>query len=624
MKEKATFACFLLIGLVLSQFTCLSLVGVKEGQAADATLSGAVTGSTVATVASIEGVRWQQKTFFAQSRYWVFFMNGTSEGIYDVGTACYSSSVDGVTWAAPEIIASDMTESSGENLQVTPASDGYVDVFARSINHTLAIFYKRGFPNSDGTITWLTSWQTAWQISQSNVDFYAIVDSNGYPWISWGYGQRLGSIYVYVTKDAFKNGTWQTSAGFPKQVATNSYTNDFMVPLSSGKVYVTYFTAPGLIYGKLWNGASFGNEETATTSQVIPQYPYAGESWSRSVTVDSLDDIYLLFLSAAQNLVFSERTMSSGWSPETVVETNAANYSSPSLSMPSGQSPRAYWVYNSTSIVFKDFVGGAWDSNPTFIVDEQDSIPTVAGPGDDYDGRLNSFTQTVGPNDCLLWIANTSTPDVYHVKFGLVAFSAPPYLQIAPDRVFEEGHRWAGTLFSETITANRLLSSMGVSNATAYLTYNSSVLALHDVIFDPLWLSTVYSNGTGELEIEAANPENAPSRDVIIANLTFVILPTSPGYYGSIVHLHDAALWNGTAEVTTSPSVDASVKVYLYLTDLNNDGVVDMKDIGLVARAFGSYPGSPGWNPVADVNGDNKIDMKDIGLVARHFGEQIL
>jgi len=58
-------------------------------------------------------------------------------------------------------------------------------------------------------------------------------------------------------------------------------------------------------------------------------------------------------------------------------------------------------------------------------------------------------------------------------------------------------------------------------------------------------------------------------------------------------------------------------------TDLNNDGKVDMKDVALVAYAFGSNPDHPRWNPVADINGDNKVDMKDIGTVAKDFGKTI-
>jgi hypothetical protein len=57
------------------------------------------------------------------------------------------------------------------------------------------------------------------------------------------------------------------------------------------------------------------------------------------------------------------------------------------------------------------------------------------------------------------------------------------------------------------------------------------------------------------------------------------------------------------------------------------DGKVDVRDVSRVAKAFGSYPGSPTWNPVADITGptylvpDGKVDVRDVSLVARHFGE---
>lgn len=69
--------------------------------------------------------------------------------------------------------------------------------------------------------------------------------------------------------------------------------------------------------------------------------------------------------------------------------------------------------------------------------------------------------------------------------------------------------------------------------------------------------------------------------------------------------------------------------------DVNGDGVVNMKDIAIIARAFGShaanhdYPGEPAssnWNPAADISGslpyvpDGIVNMKDIAVCAREFG----
>jgi hypothetical protein len=55
--------------------------------------------------------------------------------------------------------------------------------------------------------------------------------------------------------------------------------------------------------------------------------------------------------------------------------------------------------------------------------------------------------------------------------------------------------------------------------------------------------------------------------------------------------------------------------------DINMDGKVDMKDISILCKAFGSFPNHPRWNPIADENEDNKIDLFDIALTCRNFGK---
>jgi len=51
------------------------------------------------------------------------------------------------------------------------------------------------------------------------------------------------------------------------------------------------------------------------------------------------------------------------------------------------------------------------------------------------------------------------------------------------------------------------------------------------------------------------------------------------------------------------------------------DGKVNMRDIGAIARCFGTQAGDPDYNANYDIVYDGKIDMRDIGLAARHFGE---
>lgn len=56
--------------------------------------------------------------------------------------------------------------------------------------------------------------------------------------------------------------------------------------------------------------------------------------------------------------------------------------------------------------------------------------------------------------------------------------------------------------------------------------------------------------------------------------------------------------------------------------DLNQDGITDMKDLSIVAKAFLSVPGAPNWNQSADLNTDAIVNLKDVAIVAVHFLER--
>jgi hypothetical protein len=59
----------------------------------------------------------------------------------------------------------------------------------------------------------------------------------------------------------------------------------------------------------------------------------------------------------------------------------------------------------------------------------------------------------------------------------------------------------------------------------------------------------------------------------------------------------------------------------LLVGDLNGDGKVDMTDVGIMIRAFGSKCGEPRYNPNADLNFDGKINLKDVALLLKFFGK---
>jgi len=46
-----------------------------------------------------------------------------------------------------------------------------------------------------------------------------------------------------------------------------------------------------------------------------------------------------------------------------------------------------------------------------------------------------------------------------------------------------------------------------------------------------------------------------------------------------------------------------------------------MRDLAVLARAFGSYPGASNWNPKADLNQDGVVNMRDAAILLDNFGD---
>jgi parallel beta-helix repeat protein len=76
----------------------------------------------------------------------------------------------------------------------------------------------------------------------------------------------------------------------------------------------------------------------------------------------------------------------------------------------------------------------------------------------------------------------------------------------------------------------------------------------------------------------------------------------------------------GEIDTTDNELIDGWVYVGL-VGDVNVDGIVDIEDIYLIALAYGTMPGQPGYNPNLDINSDDIIDIADIYIAALHYGE---
>lgn len=57
--------------------------------------------------------------------------------------------------------------------------------------------------------------------------------------------------------------------------------------------------------------------------------------------------------------------------------------------------------------------------------------------------------------------------------------------------------------------------------------------------------------------------------------------------------------------------------------DINGDGKVDMRDVGIVVKAFGIKPGETKWTANGDLDENGVIDMRDIAVPAKEFGKSV-
>jgi len=83
-----------------------------------------------------------------------------------------------------------------------------------------------------------------------------------------------------------------------------------------------------------------------------------------------------------------------------------------------------------------------------------------------------------------------------------------------------------------------------------------------------------------------------------------------------------AYAWPVPSETSTGDNTFVYGVVTVVLAgDLNDDGIVDYRDINRVARMFGKTPSDPQWDPNSDIIEDGIIDYRDINIVCRNYGK---
>ena len=76
-----------------------------------------------------------------------------------------------------------------------------------------------------------------------------------------------------------------------------------------------------------------------------------------------------------------------------------------------------------------------------------------------------------------------------------------------------------------------------------------------------------------------------------------------------------------TLKVWDTPIKDIRFTHTYLSVDINGDGIVNIYDLAIAAKAYGFVIGDPEYNPEADLNQDGRVDVRDLIVICRHWGE---
>ena len=177
---------------------------------------------------------------------------------------------------------------------------------------------------------------------------------------------------------------------------------------------------------------------------------------------------------------------------------------------------------------------------------------------------------------------------------------------------------------AKTVIANYVaVHDAAVTNITANCTWvyqrfsvSVNVTVANDGDFEENVAVALYYNDTASETVDTKNVTLTPGQ-----NETLVFVWNTAGVPYCLNYTMTAV---ASIPVDNNPAdntlAGGTIKVRI-LGDINGEDKVNIGDVAIAAKAFGSHVGGFRWNPDADVNGDGRIDIQDIALIAKNFGK---
>lgn len=216
------------------------------------------------------------------------------------------------------------------------------------------------------------------------------------------------------------------------------------------------------------------------------------------------------------------------------------------------------------------------------------------------------------------------TADGFFSNLPPPAAPKPALLYVSPANIVN-----ASLTHSNNFTINiNIINASGMSGLEFKLGFNISALNANSVVNGSFLPSSVapvtqINNTAGFVKFNVSLPTPLDGNGTVAM---IQLQVEADNVRNSTLHLYDVGLVNSTAQPLPFTTADGSfTNARALLGDLNQDGIVDISDAILAAKAFGSHPGDlTRWNPEADLDpnppSNDTIDIFDLIVLVSNFG----
>jgi len=275
--------------------------------------------SSVAVANHSYSIRWQDKVFYANDNYWVFW----TEDDYKM---YYKSSPDGINWSEKKTIRN-VNYKYGETAGVIYDGTYFHIHVKRDWDLWLGIFK----PESSGTLTMKSpSWQKMHYAGCSG-DFPYVLTDHSYDFSHdggamnvWHHAKQSGvgalrPRFRHDPHDLTEDFEWTAGECYPGTIDPYDFRGNLVLALPDGKFLVLMVKLNETIKAYLWDG-SWGSQEKASKTGTVCQYASGGENWAYSAVVDNEGNVHLVYLNSSYEVRYRKRLYSLGkWTDEKIL-----------------------------------------------------------------------------------------------------------------------------------------------------------------------------------------------------------------------------------------------------------------------------------------------------------------